>query len=114
LQPLASLTDGAAETIAIAPNPASKDQYILVDLGCTCTFQQVTQHHGVGSTGFPRQYRVDVADEHNFPYFLQFVGSGSPGASTASFSKPVQARFVRITLMETCAEPWSVAELTVE
>jgi hypothetical protein len=114
LQPGAAVADGSLETVAVAANPTSKDQYVLVDLGCAAMVRQVTQHHGASETGFPRQYRVDVADEHNFPYWLQFVGPGAPGDSTATFAKPVHARFVRITLLEPCAEPWTISELTIE
>ena len=108
-----SMLDGDTESVSIAADPGRKDQYILVDLGRMCWLQKVTQTHP-GDFGQPRRYRIDVAGEHNFPYKLQFVGEGYPGCSVAVLRRPVQCRFLRITLMETCEQAWAVAELDIE
>lgn len=108
----AHLTDGDVATVAVAPNAASKEQSILVDLGRLSIVQHVVQAHP-SEVGFPKRYRIDVAGEHNFPYRIEFVGEGSPNETITTFAKPVCCRFLRITLMEPCGDPWSVAELSI-
>jgi hypothetical protein len=57
---------------------------------------------------------VDTAGEHGFPYTLQFLGSGQPDETNAIFTRPVRARFIKITVIEDSATPWVVSELVVE
>lgn len=112
LSPRAALHDEDPNSVAIAPRPASLDQYVLIDVGCLADFSSVTQEHGE-TGGHPKRYRVDVAGEHNFPYDLVYVGPGESTRSIASWKRPVRARFLRITLLEPCDQPWSIAEIIV-
>lgn len=111
LTPRLHLHDDDETTYAVAADPASKDQYVLIDLGCMATIHQVTQTHV--ESGCPLRYRIDVAGGHNFPYSLRFVGEGTPGMSVANLRKPVQARFLRITLLECGSHPWTVGEIAI-
>lgn len=106
------LSDGQIMTVAFAPRPSSKDQYLLVDLGSVTTVSEVVQIHS-SPNGYPRRYRIDVAGEHNFPYELAFVGEGVAGSSRAAFKKPASCRFLRVTLLDTSDHPWDVAELEI-
>lgn len=106
------LADNSLETVAFSERPQSKDQYILIDLGQVCALSQVTQIHPE-SGGFPRRYRIDAAGEHNFPYSLVYLGNGTSGRSEAALTRGVNARFLRITLLEAGEEPWQVTELEI-
>lgn len=112
LKPIEALTDASTASFAQAPLPDSRDQFILIDLGEVVTIRQVIQAHP-RVDGYPRRYRIDVAGDHNFPYSLRFVGRGSPGQSIAVFNRPVQCRFLRITLLETGPDAWNVGDLWV-
>jgi hypothetical protein len=113
LHPLSSLTDYERTTVASAPDPRAKDQFILVDLGVRCTIREITQVHPENSA-YPHRFRIDVADDHNFPYYLVHVGPGSADASIALLTRATTCRFLRITLLEPTDEPWTVAELEIE
>ena len=106
----AALTDGGSQSAATSIREQRKGEWILIDLGCVCHFQNVRQVHP-SDGGEPPRYRVDTAGNHGFPYTLQFVGEGHPGASVATFPRAVNARFIRVTVIEDSAKPWSVAEL---
>lgn len=112
LEPVEAIFDGDDATAATARHPESKDQYILIDLGCMTKVTAVRQRHG-DSNGYPCRYRIDTAGEHNFPYEAAFVGPGSADESVACFRKPRKCRFLRITLLEPGPSPWTVTELTV-
>lgn len=112
LVPAAAITDDSSESFASAPSPESKDQYVLVDLGEVVTIRQVVQNHAQPD-GYPRRYRIDVAGDHNFPYSLRFVGRGQPGQSIATFNRPVQCRFLRITLLEPTDSQWNIGDLWI-
>ena len=107
------LTDGDPTTVAASSDEHRQGEFILIDLGHVCHFQNVHQLHPADG-GSPPGYRVDTADERGFPFTLQFVGSGQPGKSTATFPRAVGARFVRITIVEDSAKPWAVAEIDVD
>jgi hypothetical protein len=110
LEPAAAILDDSPSSFAQAVLPASKDQYVLVDLGELVTIRQVIQDHA-DPDGYPRRYRIDVAGDHNFPYTLRYVGNGSPGQSVATFKQPVQCRFLRITVLEPSDVAWNISEL---
>ncbi len=107
-----SLVDGDAGTAAESSREHRKGDWILIDLGSECFFQNVRQTHG--GAGEPPNYRVDVAGKRGFPYTLQFVGGGEPAESVATLPRPVHARFIRITLLEESPTPWRVAELEID
>jgi hypothetical protein len=108
-----ALVDGDLATAAASEDDHRRGEFILVDLGCVCRFQTVRQVHPPG-IGQPPRFRVDTAGDHGFPYTPQFLGTGQPDATLAIFTRPVNARFVKITLIEDAAEPWNVAELLLE
>ncbi len=112
LEGAAALSDGDPATAARSNDDHRKGEYILIDLGCVCHFQNVRQQHPDGH-GAPPGYRVDTAGDHGFPFTLEYVGVGEPGASLATFPRAADARFIRITLVEDAAEPWLVTELDV-
>lgn len=107
-----ALTDGDPQTVAASTREHRKGEWVLIDLGCVCHFQNVRQDHPADG-GQPPSYRVDTADETGFPYTLQFVGKGQPGSSLATFPRTVDARFIRITVIEDSPESWTIAELDV-
>lgn len=107
------LADNDPTTATSAPDPLTKDQFILIDLGAVSTFGKVIQRHA-DEAGFPKKFRIDVAGEHNFPYTLAYIGYGCSGATTAVFRQPACCRFLRITLLEPTETPWSVAEIDLE
>ena len=107
-----ALLDGDPQTVAASTREHRKGEWVLIDLGCTCHFQNVRQDHPADSGQLP-SYRVDTADETGFPYTLQFVGKGQPGSSIATFPRAVDARFIRITAMDDSPEAWAIVELDV-
>lgn len=113
LDPIDALTDGDTAKVATAKMPASRDQYLLIDLGEISTVHRVTQLHPPEG-GWPARYRIDVAGEHNFPYDLAFVGEGERVQSVATLKKPTRCRFLRVTLLTPSEKPWTVAELRVD
>jgi hypothetical protein len=108
-----ALTDNDLTTLSCSQDDHRQGEFILVDLGCVCSFQMVRQVHPSGS-GQPPRFRVDTAGDHGFPYTLQFLGTGQPHETLAIFTRPVKARFIKITVIEDAADPWCVAELAVE
>src|SRR5262245_9060874 len=108
-----ALTDGDAATVATSQDEHRLGEFILIDLGCTCHFQTVRQLHPASVVSPPR-FRIDTAGEHGFPYTLQFLGTGQSNESNAIFTRPVNARFIKITIIEDSREPWGVSELVVE
>lgn len=115
LNPPEVIADGNFKTVAVAPLPDSRDQFILIDLGQECTLGKVTQiHPGECVDGFPARYRIDSAGSHNFPYSLVWVGSGTPGSSVAVLARPITCRFLRITLMEPTGTAWAISDLVIE
>ena len=112
LLPVQALTDADPETIAAAPDPAAKDQFILIDLGCMRTISQIRMLHDAEG-GHPQKYRVDVAGEHNYPYSLVLVDQGTPGETVGVLRKPALCRFLRVTLLCPSEDPWRVRELTI-
>jgi hypothetical protein len=107
-----ALSDGDPQTVAASTREHRKGEWVLIDLGCLCRVQNVRQDHP-SDGGQPPSYRVDTADETGFPYTLQFVGSGQSGSSVATFPRAVDARFIRITVMDDSAQPWAISELDV-
>lgn len=106
------MVDGNDSTQAISGDPQRRDQFVLIDLRQVCKVQQVIQFHAAAD-GHPKRYRVDVAGEHNFPYTLTYIGGGECGQSRAVFAKPVECRFLRITLLEPSEATWDIAELEI-
>lgn len=107
-----ALNDGDLKTVATSDDEHRQGDWILIDLGSVCHFQNVRQLHPPDG-GEPARYRVDTAGDHGFPYTLQFVGPGQPGSSAATFPRPVDARFIRITVIDDSPSPWAVAEVEV-
>lgn len=107
-----AMFDGDPATVAIVRDASSKDQYVLLDLGCMAKVRVIRQLHSVPE-GFPQRYRIDVAGDHNFPYEAAFVGCGTPGESIATFRKAQSCRFIRITLLEPGPEAWNIGELAI-
>jgi hypothetical protein len=112
LQGREALADEDETTFAQTAGPRQLSQWILLDLGEECRFQQIVQVHADPGS-FPRRYRVDVAGHEGFPYDLEFLGTGTPGRSVAILRQPVKARFVRLTAISAEPCPWSVSELYV-
>jgi hypothetical protein len=108
-----ALTDGDLGTAATSSDDHRQGEWILVDLGRPCHLQRVHQRHPAAG-GEPPRYRVDVAGDHGFPYSLEFVGCGEPGESVAVFPRPVDARFIRLTVIEDSAAAWQVSELVID
>ena len=107
-----ALTDGDSRTAATSTREQRKGEWVLIDLGCVCHFQNVRQAHP-SDGGEPPRYRIDTAGDHGLPYTLQFVGEGHPGASVATFPRAVNARFIRVTVIDDSTKPWAIAELEV-
>ncbi len=106
------LIDGDPGTLSASSSPSQAGQWIMLDLGRDCCFQQVIQDH-TESTGFPCRYRIDVAGHEGYPYHIAFVGNGTPGRSVAVLQRPVRARFIRITALDDAEHPWDVSELRI-
>ncbi|MER3415786.1 MAG: hypothetical protein C4297_06180 [Gemmataceae bacterium] len=111
LAPVAALADGDPSSSAGSAGPCQPSQWILVDLGDDCLFQQVIQWHPAES--WPPRFRIDVADQRGFPYELVYLGTGTADCTTAILAHPVRARFVRITTLEAAPRPWGVSELEI-
>ena len=105
-----ALDDNDPTTIATSTADHRKREWILIDLGCVCHFQNVRQLHPPDS-GEPPGYRVDTAGDQGFPFTLQYVGAGEPNSSVATFPRAVNARFIRITVIDDSPAPWAVAEI---
>jgi hypothetical protein len=112
LEGRAWLADDDWTTVATTERELRKGDWVLIDLGCLCHFQNVRQLHPDG--GEPPTYRVDTAGERGFPFTLQFVGPGSAAESVATFPKPIHARFIRVTLLSDAPRPWRVAEFAID
>lgn len=107
-----ALTDGDSATIATTTGEPHITEWIMIDLGCVCHFQNIRQVHPADG-GQPPGYRIDTAGDRGFPFTLQFVGTGDPGESVATFPDAVDARFIRITVIDKCDTPWRVGEVEV-
>jgi hypothetical protein len=108
-----ALTDKDSSTVALSLDDHRRGEYILIDLGCLCRFQIVRQLHP-SDLGHPPRFRVDTAGEHGFPYTLRYLGTGQSGESNAVFGRLVDARFIKITIIENSSSPWAVSELVIE
>lgn len=104
--------DGDLDTAALTPAGAGNDLWLLIDLGETCRFQGVRQVHNPAA-GAPARYRIDTAGPKGYPWSLRFVGRGGTRESVALFRSPVEARYVRITILAEDVPRWGVAELTL-
>lgn len=107
----AAIDDDPA-TALVTPAEHGNDLWLLVDLGSATTIRAVRQIHGP-SAGHPARYRIDVAGPKGFPWKLAWLGPGTPQASLAVFPEPVEARLLRITVLEEATPRWGVAELDV-
>lgn len=113
LEPLEALTDGDMGTIASAPMPLARDQFVLVDLGATCDVFRVVLRVPEGAAPVGR-VRIDAAGSHNFPYQLVYVGEPNRAGMNAILRKPARCRFLRITLLEPSGEPWTLSEIQLD
>ena len=107
-----ALNDSDVASVARSDDDHRISEWILIDLGTNCHFQNVQQLHPAGS-GEPPRYRIDTADQRGFPFTLQYVGPGQPDVSTATFPRAVNARFIRVTVLEDTNKPWLITELRV-
>lgn len=104
--------DDDPATALVAPAEHGNDLWLLVDLGSSTSIRAVRQIHG-SSAGHPARYRIDVAGPKGFPWKLAWLGPGTPQASLAVFAQPVEARLLRITVLEEATPRWGVTELEV-
>jgi hypothetical protein len=109
----AALTDGDPATVASSTDEHRRGEFILIDLGESCRFQMIRQVHPP-SGGAPPRFRIDTAGPHGFPYTLQYLGAGEPHETAAALGRPVDARFIRITIVEETSDPWLVNGLSIE
>lgn len=112
LTDVAMLADDNPQSVAATAPDHGSDQWILADLGEVCRFQAVRQTHGAAG-GPPRSYRIDVAGPKGYPWEFEWAGTGAEGESLAVFRRPVEARFLRITVLEEASSRWAVTELEV-
>jgi hypothetical protein len=104
--------DGDPATALTTPAEHGEDLWLLVDLGSTRSFRGVRQIHG-DACGHAARYRIDVAGPKGYPWKRVWVGAGAAGESLAVFAKPIEARLLRITVLEEATPRCGVAELEV-
>ena len=108
----AAAVDDDVDTAVVTPPEHGSDVWLLIDLGENCRFQTVQLRHPDG-TAAAKRYRIDVADQRGFPYRLVWAGPGQSDESAAILRRPVEARFIRITVLEESAPRWGVSEVEV-
>jgi hypothetical protein len=112
LEPIEATIDLDPSTVAVPKAPESKDQFLLLDLGCLSDFNEVAMTHP-DDHRHPRRLRVDVAGDHNFPYELAYTGDGSPRETLITLPRTIRARFLRITVLDVGPSGWAVNELSL-
>ncbi len=86
---------------------------LTIDLGRPCLFQTVILDHGNARDGHARRIAVAVSMDGR-TFIDQHVGPGKRRVTIVSLPKPVLARYVRVRVVGSGPQPWSVAEVYLQ
>jgi hypothetical protein len=119
---LAALLDGRLDTAWTLIRQGAGD-WVAVDLGATRRIGTVVTSQGTDIGAYPRRFAVDLSPD-GATWQTAWEGNGFPLALAGSMRtprdvrltihvEPVDARHVRLRVLEPADAPWTIAEISV-
>ncbi len=104
--------DGNPSTYATTPE-GYREAALTIDLGEPSLFNMLVVDHGDEADGFARRLVISTSMDGQ-TYKRRAIAPGNRVVSNVCIVTPVLARYVRIEVIESWWQPWSVAEIQLK